>query len=282
MWNIFFHFFLDEESTAPLEAQCQRLLDASTSLDAWNESAYSSFLRFCNEHTRLELRRYWQLYVDTGKLPPARKQKIKEILLSGMKKVRSVYKTAHPGSRSAGPFILESLPLAAQVYSRFWTTGTTFVSEKAASSARNINPTFVYTLLGTDFSVHFGTTPIAPFHIAPVFLRPDPASVTESDLVDCAKSQFRRWVVSFRKSLQKRPGRIVVRLFCGEALGFCYALAEYRLTGSVSKGQTVAPWNTTPLIFDSPDYTPGNSSAPLSSMSSRHLIWQTTSGFSTC
>ncbi|KAF9647396.1 hypothetical protein BDM02DRAFT_3098201, partial [Thelephora ganbajun] len=57
--NIFFHFFLDEESTALLEAQRQKLLHESTSLDAWNQPTYSSFLHFCNGHTRMELRRHW-------------------------------------------------------------------------------------------------------------------------------------------------------------------------------------------------------------------------------
>ena len=69
IWNTFFHIFLDEESTAFLETQCQKLLHESTSLDAWNQSEHSSFLQFCNEHTRLELRRHWQLYIDAGRVP---------------------------------------------------------------------------------------------------------------------------------------------------------------------------------------------------------------------
>ncbi|KAF9785100.1 hypothetical protein BJ322DRAFT_1108563 [Thelephora terrestris] len=263
MWNIFFHFLLDEESTTLLEAQCQKLLNESTSFDAWNQSPYSSFLRFCNEHTRLELRRHWQLYVDAGKLPPERKREIKDTFLSEMKKVRSKYPTAYPGSRSAGQYVLESMVVVGKVRARFWTTGTTFANEEAVSSARFINPTFVYSLLGTKFSVHFGTTPVAPFHLALAFLRPNPTSVTPSDLIECAKSQFRRWIASFRTFVGKRPGRIVIRFFCGEALDFCHALVEYRATGSVPEYQTVAPWNRTPLAFDGPDYTPRNLSAPL-------------------
>ena len=150
-----------------------------------------------------------------------------------------------------------------EIHSHFWTTGTTFVDEETSSSATNVNPTFVYSLAGTTFSIHHGTTPIAPFHLAPAFLRSKPDSITPSDLVDCAKLQFRDWVTSFRTSLKRQPGRIVIRLFCGEALRFCHALAEYRATGSVAKDQTVAPWNANPLVFDGPDYTPGNTSVPL-------------------
>ena len=264
VWNVFFHFFLDEDSTALLEAQCRKLLHESTSLDAWNQSEYSSFLRFCNEHTRLELRRHWQLYVDAGRSSSEQKRAIKEKVLSGMRRAGKEHGGAQPaGCRSAGPYVLDSIPAASEVCLHFWTTGTTFVDEEAPSSATNVNPTFVYSLVGTIFSVHFGTTPIAPFHLAPAFLRSDPASTTASDLINCAKSQFRDWATSFRTFLRRRPGRITIRLFCGDALYFCQAMAEYRATGSVAEGQTVAPWNATPLVFDGPDYTSANTSPPL-------------------
>ena len=262
MWNTFFHFFLDEESTAFLEAQCKKLLHESTSLGAWNQSGYS-FLRFCNEHTRLVVRRHWQLYVDAENSSPERKRKVRDTVLSEMQEVRTRHDIVYSGSRSAGPYVLESMTSAPVVFSRFWATGTTFMDEKASSSATDVNPTFVYSLGDTTFSVHFGTTPIAPFHLAPTFLRSKPGSTVASDLIDCAKSQFSGWVTSFRTFLGKRPGMITIRLFCGEALRFCQALAEYRTAGSVAEDHTVAPWNTTPLVFDGPDYNPGNTSAPL-------------------
>ena len=267
MWNTFFHFFLDDESTAFLEAQCHKLLHESASLDAWNQSEYSSFLRFCSEHTRLELRRHWHLYVEAGRSSSEKGQETRETFLSGkrevMQKARTRGGTAYIGSRSAGPFVMVSTTAASEVFSHFWTTGTTFIDGDKAASATNVNPTFLYSLVGTTFSVHYGTTPIAPFHVSPAFLRSKPASTTASDLIDCAKSQFRDWATSFRKFLGKQPGRIVIRLFCGEALRFCQAMTEYRDTGSITEDQTVAPWNTSPLIFDGPDYVPKNLSAPL-------------------
>jgi hypothetical protein len=263
MWNIFFHFFLDKESSAFLEAQCRKLLHESTTLDAWNQSEYSSLLRFCDDNTRLEVRRHWQLYADAEKSPPKKKREIKEAVLSGMRKVRAKCKVAQAGSRSAGPYVLESMAPAAEIFRHFWTKGTTFMDDKATSSAPNANPTFVYSLAGTIFSVHYGTTPIAPFHLAPAFQRSNPGSTTASDLVDCAKSQLGEWATSFQTVLRRQPGRITIRLFCGDALYFCQALAEYRATGSVAEDQTVAPWNTAPLVLDRPDYIPGNITAPL-------------------
>ena len=262
MWNTFFHFFLDEESTTFLEAQCKKLLHESTSLDGWNQSGYS-FLRFCNEHTRVVVRRHWQLYLDAGRSSPRRKQEVREIILSQMQEVRTRHDIVYSGCRSAGPYVLESMAAAPVVYDQFWTTGTTFMGEEAPSMATNVNPTFIYSLAGATFSVHFGTTPIAPFHLAQAFLRSKPASTVASDLVDCAKLQFDGWVTSFQKFLRRQPGMITIRFFCGEALCFCQGLAEYRTTGSVAEDQTVAPWNPTPLAFDGPDYTPRNTSAPL-------------------
>ena len=263
MWNVFFHFFLDKESTAFLEAQCKKLIHESTSLDAWNQSKYSSFLRFCNEYTRVELRRHWQLYVDAGSSPSEKKQEARETILFEMQKIRTKNKTAHSGCRSAGPYVLEAMAAASEGFGHFWTTGTTFMDKEAQSSATDVNPTFVYSLKGTAFSVHYGTSPIAPFHLAPAFLRAEPNSITASDLVDRAKSQLRDWITSFQVFLGRQPGRITIRLFCGDALRFCQALAEYGATGSVAEDQTVAQWNTTPLVFDSPDYAPRNASAPL-------------------
>ena len=263
MWNIFFHLFLDKESTAFLEAQCRKLLHESTSLGVWSQSRYSSTLRFCNDHTRVELRRHWRLYADAGRSSPKRKRKLRETVLSEMREVKARRETVRSGCRSAGPYFLRSPTAVRAVFDHFWATGTTFVDEETPSSATNANPTFVYSLAGTTFAVHFGTLPITPFHLAPAFLRSKPSSTTASDLVDCAKSQFRGWIASFQTFLGRQPGIIVIRLFCGEALSLCQALAEYRATGSVADDQIVAPWNTTPLVFDGPDYTPGNTSAPL-------------------
>ena len=263
MWNIFFHFFLDKESTAFLEAQCEKLLHESTSLNAWSRSEYSSFLRFCNEHTLLELRRHWQLYVDAGRFPPKRKREVRETVLLEMRKIRTRREIGYSGCRSAGPYFLQSSTPVRAVFDHFWTTGTTFVNEEVLSSTTNTNPTFVHSIAGTTFAVHFGTTPIAPFHLEPAFLRSKPSSTVASDLIDCARSQFRSWVTSFQTFLGEHPGMITIRFFCGEALRFCQALAEYRATGSISEDQTVASWDTTPLVFDGPYYVLGNTSTPL-------------------
>ena len=115
-----------------------------------SRSEYSSFLRFCNEHTRLELRRQRQLYIDAGKVPSEKRRKIEEAILlemqGAMKKAETRRGTIHIGCRSAGPYVMESVTAASEGFSRFWTTRTTLFNE-ASSSASNVNPTFVYSLI---------------------------------------------------------------------------------------------------------------------------------------
>ena len=93
---------------------------------------------------------------------------------------------------------MESVTAASKVFSRLWTTGITLFDEEALSSVSNVNPTFVYSLIGTTFSIQYGTTLIASFHVSPAFLGSNPASTTASDPINCAKLQFRDWATSFQ------------------------------------------------------------------------------------
>ena len=172
IWNSFFHFFLDEKSHSFLITQCRTLIEVSGSIATWNDSKYSKFIRMCNVNTLLELRRHWELYVQAGQLSSARKKQLKEMVLSSIKTTKS---TRHKGSdlypcRSAGPYFLQSAEPASKVFHHFWKTGITSLSPQHISAATLVNPSFVYSLTGEGFALHYGTTPISPFHLAPAFL----------------------------------------------------------------------------------------------------------------
>lgn len=259
IWNSFFHFFLDEGSHSFLIAQCQALLEVSGSITAWNDSKHSKFLRMCNVNTLLELRRHWELYVQAGQLPSARKKRLKEMILATIKTVKSTRHNQGSGlypCRSAGPYFLLSAEPASQVFTHFWKTGITSLNPRDVAAATLINPTFVYSLTGEGFALHYGTTPISPFHLAPAFLNSKRDTPTMPELITCAKSQFSSWVKHFRTFVQDKPGKITIRHFAGDALFLCRALVHYVGTGKIPPGLTVAPWNTAPLIFDGGDYDP--------------------------
>ena len=255
VWNSFFHFFLDEKSHSFLIAQCQSLIDVSESITAWNDSKYK-FIRMCNVNTLLELRRHWEFYVQAGQLSSARKKRLKETVLSS---IRTTKVKKHKGPelypcRSAGPYFIHSTEPASQVFKHFWKTGITSLNPRDVSAATLVNPTFVYSLTGEGFALHYGTTPISPFHLAPAFLDSKRDVPTMSELVTCAKSQFSTWVNHFRTFVRDKPGQLTLRLFAGDALFLCRALVHHIGNGKIPSNLPVAPWKTVPLVLDGGDY----------------------------
>jgi len=258
IWNSFFHFFLDEKSHSFLIAQCQALIEVSESITAWNDSKYSKFLRMCNVNTLLELRRHWGLYVKAGQLPSAGKKRLKEMVISSIGTTRSTNhkKLEFYPCRSAGPYFHKSTEPATQVFKHFWKTGITSLGPRDVSAATLVNPTFLYSLNGEGFALHYGTTPILPFHLAPAFLNSKRDTPTMPELITYAKSQFSSWAKHFRAFVQDKPGKLTIRLFAGDALFLCRALAHHAGTGKVPSNLTVAPWNTALLALDGGDYGP--------------------------
>ena len=258
IWDSFFHFFLDQKSHSFLIAQCRALIEVSESVTAWNDSKYSKFLRMCNVNTLLELRRHWELYVQAGQLPSAGKKRLKEMVFSSLGTTKS---THHKGAeyypcRSAGPYFHKSGEPATRVFKHFWKTGITSLNPRDVSAATFVNPTFIYSLTGEGFALHYGTNPISPFHLAPAFLHSKRDTPAMPELIAYAKSQFSSWAKHFRAFVQDNPGKLIIRFFAGDALFLCRALVHHVGTGKVPLNLTVAPWNTAPLALDGGDYGP--------------------------
>ena len=256
IWSSFFHFFLDEKSHSLLIAQCQSLIRASVSITAWNTSKYAKLIRMCNVNTLLDLRRHWELYVNASQLESSKKKRLKDMVLSSLRATRSTANTQSGlfPCRSAGPYFHRSTEPATKLFHHYWKTGITSLNPQVISAATFVNPTFVYSLTGEGFTLHYGTTPIAPFHLAPAFLSSKQDTPTIPELVDCARSQFSSWVKKFRLFVQQKPQRLTVRLFAGDALFLCRALVHHVGTGKIPSSITVAPWNTTQLTLDGGDY----------------------------
>ena len=256
IWNSFFHFFLDEKSFSFLVAQCQTLIDVSESITAWNDSKYSKFIRMCNVNTLLELRRHWKLYVQAGQRPSAKKDRLKEMVLSSIRNTKATQLKDIDSlpCHSAGPYFMQSVKPASQVFHHYWKTGITSLNPQEVSASTLVNPTFVYSLTGEGFTLHYGTTPISPFHLAPAFLNSKSDTPTMAELVGCAKSQFSKWIKYFRAFVLGKPGKLTIRLFAGDALFLCKALLHHVGIEKVPSTLTVAPWNTAPLALDAGDY----------------------------
>src|ERR1700691_1557647 len=112
MWNMFYHFYLDQSSRSLLLHQCNKLIDASETLEAWSNSQYGQFLHVCTTHTLSELRRHWNLYAQTERFTEKERMRFKDAFTVGARtKLASTLEDGtniQTACRSAGPLWLEA------------------------------------------------------------------------------------------------------------------------------------------------------------------------------
>lgn len=264
LWNIFYHFFLDEHSLALLHTQSRQLADASTSLDTWNASKYSHFLDIGNSFTLRELHRHWAFYAETKEFTPTRRGQLKESFVSGLEKVQKERRTWTDltASRSAGPAILQAAMSGAEASSLFWKTGTTYTSKRDIDAATEVNPTFAYAMGDEGFMPHYGTNILAAFHLAPLFATASLANVPPLDQVyDGVRDQFRAWCTTFYNLVSGSASRIKIRVVVADVLAFCQALRFTAERHDPSTYPRVSSWRAPLLVLDGKDYA--SNAAPL-------------------
>ncbi|KAJ7168671.1 hypothetical protein C8R46DRAFT_1092306 [Mycena filopes] len=247
IWNIFFHFYVDKATLSQLVAQCKKLLEIGDTLRAWDTSAYGAFIRMGTQYTLTELRRHWALYGGFHDLPVERRNTVRNAFSEKSRTARDL----GIGARSAGPVIDKALKVCEEQFLAYWRTGTTFSKTKDTASASFLNPTFVYSLVGEGCNVHYGTDPVAPFHLAALF--GSGARVSVTDLVKVVKAEFSDWCSAFHASVSP-PHKTVLRFFASEATALCRALRGFGATGALNLGIPVAPWKTQLLQLNSIEY----------------------------
>ncbi|KAJ3557710.1 hypothetical protein NM688_g1321 [Phlebia brevispora] len=266
IWNIFYHFFLDEASNALLLTQCRKLVTLSASMDTWNSSAYSAFLRVSSRFTLFELNRLWTLYAATGTFTAKRKKQFREGFVSEMKNIARQHGTSNvtTGTRSAGPLYFDAMTLTGEAHERFWQTGTTL--EEQSDSTSIVNPTFAYTANNEGFLAHYGTCILSAFHLAPAFACLDaPGSPrpcrTIFDLFRLVQSQFRQWCEAFRAYRRGRPDGIIMRFLVGDVFAVAYTLQAYAESGALTAYECTNPWKMSWITLGS-DYIPHGNCPP--------------------
>ncbi|KAF7363893.1 hypothetical protein MSAN_01047300 [Mycena sanguinolenta] len=256
IFDIFFHLYLEKESLALLVSQCRILLDASTTFQSWKESRYGSTLRMSTEHTLTELRRHWDYYAKMHTLPNPQLCTI----VAEFKAVLTEYQTQYHRSRSrvyshtsrsAGPLMLYATEMLSDCYHDFWEYGTTFISPSRRSAANLLNPTFVYTQLGVGCHVHYGSDPVMPFHLAPIFGNLDTVP-TRLDIMNGIRTQFREWCSAFRRYHQR--SLCIVRVFFADAIFGARALQFRKESGGVQTRIFVCHWRAETITLDKEEY----------------------------
>ncbi|KAG2153346.1 hypothetical protein DEU56DRAFT_774747 [Suillus clintonianus] len=263
IWNIFFHFYLDIASRDLLISQCRRLVELSEDLDSWNNGPYGHFLRMCTGDTLAELRRLWQLYVKTATFSPSQAKEFESAYAADVKAGRAKFEHVFTSSRAAGPLSMYAFEKASDHYNVYWGTGMCSAVPKRPFEASHPNPTLAYSMVGDRFGVHYGTDPLACFHLAEALAPPvgsvrHPEKCTLKDIVNVCKMQFSRWCTSVSEVVCNQrpssPSPLMIRCFVGDALSLCQALGYSHSTKSTSTPFPVAPWKHARITFDPDGY----------------------------
>ena len=129
-------------------------------------------------------------------MPVQEKILLKNNFISGMRAVKSKYQATaiYFAVNAAGPLAAEIVKLAPKHFEDFWSTGVTVDLSAQSNPCPHLNPTFVYSAMGTKFNVHYGSDPVFSFHLAPIFTSikdvQRPSTIGIEDLVEGAREQF--------------------------------------------------------------------------------------------
>ncbi|KAF8535830.1 hypothetical protein BDD12DRAFT_796758 [Trichophaea hybrida] len=264
VWNIFYHFYLDQLSLQLLQSQCKRLLEFSKDIGVWNKSPYAKYLRMCTEDTLAQLNLHWQLYLNYKGSKKSFDKQIADIIKSSPMADSNSKNTT--GARSAGPLWMYAQMSTALHFEHFWKHGVTYSDPKAIAAATLPNPAFACASGENIFIVHYGSDPLLGFHLAPALKSALSGGMMEEDgfdhLTAVVKNQFYSWSNAFRSAIAS--GLVMIRSHVGGALSFCGGLHHRSLTESCYCGHYTAQWSANPLILDG-DYenTSTASCAPL-------------------
>jgi hypothetical protein len=264
--------YLDSRSHTILVEHCSKLVALSDSLQAWNRSPYGTTIKMSTEHTLVELRRHWSLYVHMQDLPANRISTIRNAFKtqfeSSLKKFGGSMLSA---ARSAGPLAIKAVPICTAACRQYWAKGVTFSSPQEVANATILNPTFVYSRAGEGCSVHYATDPLSPFHLANLFGNKK-GTITVSDLVGAATAQFNDWCSAFHRSASPNAAKPpVVRFFLGDAIAGCNALHAFATTGTLSLGVPVSQWHTQLIQLNKDEYVSGHAPATFNVIDTSNL-----------
>ncbi|EKM57497.1 uncharacterized protein PHACADRAFT_206398 [Phanerochaete carnosa HHB-10118-sp] len=265
LWNIFYHFLLDDSSRDVLLSQSQKLADLSVDLKSWATSEYSTFLQIGSRFTLAELHRHWALYARTESFSAAQHKQHKEIFLTGMRKAyndnfKDLGESFYDGStsRSAGPLSFDSADICAESSRKFWKTGVLSTSQNDVRNAIHVNPTFFYATDGEGFLPHYGTHPLTAFHLAPVFANAKQSSPSLASVYENVRIRFRQWCESFYACIRATPNpTIKIRVLVGDVLSICQALQIVGAGGEAGTLPRVGTLHADLAILDGGDYVDG-------------------------
>ncbi|KAF7914651.1 uncharacterized protein EAF01_001057 [Botrytis porri] len=280
IWNIFYHFYITNTDNAMLQKQICKLLRQSANLEVWSSSNYGASICFMNQDTLDQVREMWTQYLEIANLRSDSRErdhfetKFKSEINSTKKEqyvtkkdigVQDVCGRKQYASalRSAGGNWESAIQTVVDAFAGFWDhgviAGNSHDVEALKLDGQLVNPLMALTSAGNAFAISSSSDPLLGFRLASAF---DNLNSSQEELaanvVRQAKTQFQEWGASFGERVREKV--IVIRLFCGDALRFSYALQSLGVNGTPETkllSLFTMAWRSTPLTLYNPGTTSG-------------------------
>uniref|UniRef100_D8PPJ7 DUF4470 domain-containing protein n=1 Tax=Schizophyllum commune (strain H4-8 / FGSC 9210) TaxID=578458 RepID=D8PPJ7_SCHCM len=248
LWNIFYHFKISTADLTLLQRQSSKLSSVSGSLEQWQQGPYAGFLKPRTEQTLSDIRRFWEMYAATASFTKAQKQDMHDMVARGVSSAaRSQKANVLTACRSAGPLWinLATSGVATAHFKHYWKHGVVGGCATDPAAVECVNPTLLYTQLGSEFCLHYGTDPIIGFHLAEALgpVKGNSTTISVRDLGAYAMREFGQWCSAFRKRIAV-DCKFVLRPYVGDALSLCRALGGER-------NLCVSPFDSRPIVLAS-------------------------------
>ncbi|KAK6842753.1 MYND finger family protein [Apiospora arundinis] len=230
LWNIYYDLYLTNASATIVEAQLEKLLALSSSLETWRQSQYGEVVSFCDEGTLGLTRDFW------NKCLAAARAADRPTYVNELRRTQQLFAGQEgafmlTGLRSASPVAIHAMQILPHTHNQYWKTGSL-----TEPDARLPNP-LIGSILLQHTLLHRATDPVLGFHLATAVAKLAPASPLRIDsqsegmeqLVKAATTQFREWIVAFQSQLKHG---VNVAFAIADALNFCQALTDARVGGN--------------------------------------------------
>ena len=275
IWNIYFHWKLDDESLSLFEAQTEKLITLSKTSSAWYASEYGTVIRFCDLRTLTQCHKVWSKYSSRG-LSTARKSQRQTALQNNISRARKIRQeilgdgTSFSGVRSAAPTGILAVRDFPMVATRWWKDGITSSGDRPNLASNHLNPTFLWSA-SENLTLHYGTDPLLGFPLATAYVPLSKKSTlyvkkegtsSAEHLTVCARLHFRHWVQSFRKNVSED---MVIRFCIADALAFAMTLrnaTSHGKEGTLSANLYCDSWTCDPLVLDGSEFADSKPRAP--------------------
>ncbi|KAG9119096.1 hypothetical protein FRC07_006062, partial [Ceratobasidium sp. 392] len=256
VWDIFYHLKLTEHVASILSGHARNLVNLSETTQTWIKSKYGSFVKFVDERSLSEVRRYWISYAEFPNLSSIRLDKLNKEQAAMSAALTKILKTKQNIgiSRSATVVWDEASQSVSDQFGQYWKHGTTATTNKDIQKTTLLNPMFCYSqAYGETFSGVPNITFPQGFHFAPAFVsvEVDPVGSNVTTAMAKAKQQFKASCAALEAF--RKAGALTLRFF---------ALNQYVKTGDPQTEVFAAPWRAAPI--DLTEHTASEPKAPLS------------------